>query len=553
MENADQNESFLPDPTAIVQHKGGFKATWFYRQLLNGPVPKKPRVNAPELWPGDPLRGHELLKGIFSFQSERYHLTSAANVPAQASANWLSWFHSLAWLSDLKALGGTDQGVEAPYFAREWALAWINAHTTWSYFAWDPTITAERVMHWILTWDFLTNNDASGLFSKSLRKVAGRDARHVLRSKPDSELGFQALRVLKGQIFAIHGILGGERRQQNIMVHLDQELGIQVLPDGGHIERNPEILALVLRDLLQLRSFCAVAMGQVPACLQNAIDRSAPMLRTLRHPDGALALFNGGQEGKAADLDLLLGQTDPTTSSPVSAPYAGFQRLNAGSTVILMDCGQPGGPGHNHHAGTLSFELSFGRKRLIVNCGARSGKNDPWRTALAATAAHSTLTVNDTSSAAFALDGTMRRGPVDVTCKRQDSEIGTLVETSHSGYVNTFGLTHHRALFMDATGEDIRGEDRLTGTGGEYASIRFHLHPDVQASLVGNNNGVLLRFDSKSKQVWRFKSSLGDVTLEESIYMGRVGEHRRCEQIVVSVPLSGNGALIQWSLQQSSV
>ncbi|MEJ1979167.1 MAG: heparinase II/III-family protein [Acetobacteraceae bacterium] len=69
----------------------------------------------------------------------------------------------------------------------------------------------------------------------------------------------------------------------------------------------------------------------------------------------------------------------------------GFQRLQAGRTVLLVDCGRPPPPGVDRlsHAGTLSMELSIGRERLIVNCGAAPASGAPWRDASRATAAHS--------------------------------------------------------------------------------------------------------------------------------------------------------------------
>lgn len=539
-----------PHPQPVAPVHGGFKASWLYRQLLKGPAPKGPRFAVQELWPGDPECGSELLDGNFLFQSELHFLSSADLLPKHASVQWLKWFHGLAWLSDLKALSGTEKGAEAAYFAREWLAAWMSANAKWSYPSWDPAVTAERLVNLISTWDFLIGGESAGAFEKVLRQTTGRDVRHLYKSTPHEDTGYKRLHAIKGQFFAAFTLLGGERCQQNILARLEHDINAQVLPDGGHIERNPECLSHVLKDLLELRLLSCVAIGQVPEFIQNAIDRSAPMLRALRHSDGGLALFNGGLEGNAHDLDRLLGLTDPTTTPPLSAPYAGFQKLSADSTSILMDCGKPGGPGNRHHAGTLSFEMCVGKNRLIVNCGARSSPTDPWRVALAATAAHSTLTVNDTSSAAFALDGTLRRGPQDVKCDRKDSEHGTLIETRHDGYVNTFGLTHHRSLFLSPTGGDVRGEDRLVGTGGEYATIRFHLHPNVHTSLLGENHGALLRLDTKNKETWRLRSSNGQVKLEESIYLGHSGEHRRAEQIVITIPLSGNGALIKWSLNR---
>ncbi len=69
--------------------------------------------------------------------------------------------------------------------------------------------------------------------------------------------------------------------------------------------------------------------------------------------------------------------------------------------------------------GALSFELSSGKHALIVNCGAPQGPSPEWRRVARATAANSTVTVNDTSSAKFLdsrfaeryLDGPPLSGP----------------------------------------------------------------------------------------------------------------------------------------------
>lgn len=534
---------------------GGFRATWLYRQLLRGPAPRGVTLDVPVLWPGAPEQGAALLDGRFTFKGESHHLNAANLPPLEASAEWLAWFHGLAWLSDLAALSGGGHGGEAPYFAREWISAWMDANTHYSPIAWAPEVTAERVINLIRSWTFLVRDDAAGAFEKMLRHTIGRDVRHISKSPPPPGSGYPRLHTFVGQAYAALALSGRERCIPKTLARLEQEIDAQVLPDGGHVERNPERLADVLRDLLELKALIAAATGQMSGCVQNAIDRAAPMLRQLRHPDGGLALFNGAQEGEAAAIDLLLAHTDPGATAPGRAPYMGFQRLNSANVAVIMDCGAPGGTGPSigsrHHAGTLSFEMSVGAKRVIVNCGARAGASDPWRGALAATAAHSTLTVNDTSSAAFTLDGALHRGPEHVTCTRTDASDtgeGALVEASHDGYLAAFGLIHHRALFVGPAGDDVRGEDRLTGTGGEYYTIRFHLHPDVKASLLGEGAGALLRFGARHKETWRLRASAGEVKLEDSVYLGRVGEHRRTEQIIITGPLTGNGALVKWAL-----
>src|SRR3546814_7420827 len=91
------------------------------------------------------------------------------------------------------------------------------------------------------------------------------------------------------------------------------------------------------------------------------------MLRLLQHGDGGLALFNGSNEGEDLQIGLVLQRAASGKGPLQSAPASGFQRLQAGRTLVLVDCGRPPPPGYDRlaHAGTLSFEMSVGRERLI--------------------------------------------------------------------------------------------------------------------------------------------------------------------------------------------
>ena len=85
--------------------------------------------------------------------------------------------------------------------------------------------------------------------------------------------------------------------------------------------------------------------------------------------------------------------------------------MEAGEAVVIADTGAPPPMllSHEAHAGTLSFEFSHGRNRIVVNCGMPFANRDAWRPAARATAAHSTVTVNETSSSRFLTGPTYNR------------------------------------------------------------------------------------------------------------------------------------------------
>ena len=294
-------------------------------------------------------------------------------------------------------------------------------------------------------------------------------------------------------------VLGGfEPRLARVLKSLERELSVQILPDGGHLSRSPSLQLQVLQDLIDTRAVLRSAQIEVPAALKDAIERMAPMLRFFRHGDRRLALFNDLLEEDGVLIDLVLTRSETKGRAPSHAPDTGFDRLQAFKSLVLIDTGKPPPRGFDDHAhaGPLSFELSHERERIIVNCGAYRGPKPNWWRVARASAAHSVMVVADTNSVEIRADGTLGRTPTSVARERAEHEGQQWVSATHDGYRERFGLIYARQLFLSADGEDLRGEDRLTGLPGAAFAVRFHLHPSVQAALVRDGSAALLRMPS---------------------------------------------------------
>jgi uncharacterized heparinase superfamily protein len=267
----------------------------------------------------------------------------------------------------------------------------------------------------------------------------------------------------------------------------------------------------------------------------------------MRHGDGGLALFNGSREETSTLVDLVLTQAGRGGRGPSALTEGGFHRMQAGRSVLIVDCGAPAPPGLDRlaHAGTLSMELSIGRDRLIVNCGAFLAGPPEWHDAARATAAHSTLVIGDLNSSELKPEGLGRR-PANVEVNRQEAAGAHWLDVSHDGWKRTFNAVHRRRLYMAESGEDIRGEDLIEAPEGQPFTLRFHLHPDVQASVQQDGAAVLLRL--KSGTFWRLRADGARLTLEETIYLGGP-EPRRGEQIVLTGFADGPQH-IKWALSK---
>jgi uncharacterized heparinase superfamily protein len=253
----------------------------------------------------------------------------------------------------------------------------------------------------------------------------------------------------------------------------------------------------------------------------------------------------------APDLNATVLAYDDARGMPVSnAPHSGYQRMELGETVVLIDTGKPPPMtlSQEAHAGTLSFELSWRSHRIVVNCGLPAVGRETWRQVARATAAHSTVTLNDTSSASFGdarlfknllFGAPIVSGPHMVHAKREDSDDGILLQSQHDGYVDTFGIVHARTLALSADGTMLAGEDHflppdgatLPGRKPDEFAIRFHLHPTVRANRLRDGRGVILVMPDR--EAWTFTVDDGDVEIEESVFLAGSDRPRRTVQVVV--------------------
>jgi uncharacterized heparinase superfamily protein len=510
-------------------------------------VPDAPARAFRDLWPGDAARGARLMRGELEVMGSARQLTGWG-VEAGPLA-WRQAAQGFAWLRDLRMLGTDPARVEARDITEDW-LANGAAEPLASL----PEVAAARISAWLGHWDFLAASADEG-FRRVLMQRLVQDGRLVAASVPDESAHRGALVVLKGAVAAAVA-LGEEAWMIRALKFLPAELERQFHPDGGHVERSPAIQLLAFQDLVELRNLLNGSGISAPPQLATVIDRAGQALRLFRHGDGTLALFNGTREEAAPTVDLALTQGQAKGRAPLLLQETGFHRLAASRTLVIADCGPPPpgrapdpatgaprGADRFAHAGTLSFEMSVGRDRLIVNCGASPAAEEMWCAALRSTAAHSTLVVAETNSAELRPEGLGRR-PERVEAERYENQGAQWLEASHDGYRRTHDVVHRRRLYLSENGDDLRGEDILESAAGVALPcvVRFHLHPAVTALLQEEEGGVLMRLPSG--QGWRLRARGAAIALEESIYMA--GEARRSNQIVLTSAGEADG--VQWAI-----
>ncbi len=488
-----------------------------------------------DLRTADPTTAGDIYAGYFAFAGRT--LRTHGDSPFEAEAPSEAWSEALYGFSWLRHMRAADTAI-----ARANARALVDEFMSkrrWRHeVARRPAVAARRLMSFLSHSPLLLEGADHLFYERFIRHVA-RLAEQVSLELAGSVDGFARLQCLAAATFAAICLDGQERRLRRHEGALSDELEHQILPDGGHVSRNPRLMIELLLDLLPLRETFTARGLEPPRSVIMAIERMMPHLRLFRHGDGALALFNG-MSTTPPDLMATLAAYDDARARPIEhAAYSGYDRLSAGRSIVVVDAGRPprGADSVEAHAGCLAFEFSSASQRIIVNCGASRFGPPELRLAMRTTAAHSTVTLADRSSAAFGLvfgEHRITSGPSDVRVARQETEGGVEWVASHDGY-RRLGAVHTRRLLLARDGASLDGEDviALTGTSASLPAVaRFHLHPSVKPSLVRDGEGALLALPSG--EVWAFEAGGLKIAIEESIFLAAAEGGRRTEQLAVS-------------------
>jgi uncharacterized heparinase superfamily protein len=490
-------------------------------------------------------RGRQLVAGNVMFAG---HLVEAPGVTLwdikAPEPGFAAEAQGFAWLDDLAAVGDTA----ARKLAQDWTWGWIVRFGTGAGPGWTPDLTGRRLIRWI-NHAILLLSGRSKAQSDAYFRALTRQAAYLSHRWTHAAPGLPRFEALSGMIYAGLALTGMERHVAPAMDALARDCATGIDAQGGIPSRNPEDLLEVFALLIWAAQALTEAGRTVPAAHQAAIDRIAPCLRSLRHVDGTLARFHGGGRGIDGRLDQALASAGVRAAAQ-SGFAMGFARLAGGRTSVIADVASP--PAATGHAATLGFELTSGRRAVIVNCGSGKPFGHDWHRAGRATTSHATLAIDGMSSSRFGTgamaDTLTQRARVIATHQVPgDHEHG--VYAAHDGWGETHGLIHSRTLSLTSDGRRLEGDDRLsastpamrarlesllasTGLQGVGFSLRFHLHPDAEPSL--DLGGTAVSVTLKSTETWVFRFQ-GDATLSlaPSVYLERGRLKPRATQAIV--------------------
>lgn len=413
------------------------------------------------------------------------------NQPGETAADWrapqqtLLWRYNLQYLDCLHALDQEHSAPEQAALIRDW---W-RVHAPVQRVAWDPYPASLRAVN-LCKWYWQHNPDFSLIAKDELGALL---ARHYVEIRRKLEFHLQANHLFANlkALWFLQAALPDYRTQDAawLQKQVAHELTIQFDADGGHFELSPMYHRIMLWDLLDM---LAVAHSNADfatdiAQLEKVVERALIWCQAMAHPDSEVAFFNDSTMGIAPKLEQLVGYATALGFEPLPAPnglYSGYWVHETADSKMICDLAAAGPgcqPGHAH-ADTLSFELSIGSQRVLVNSGISEYGTGPERIRQRSTAAHNTVVLDGKNSSdvwsGFRLGKAARVSGLSV----EQSDAGLKLGAAHDGYAPA--LHERQWLLAD---QRLIISDRLDAAGEKKSY--FYLHPDIEVTQ--RNAGLL--------------------------------------------------------------
>jgi uncharacterized heparinase superfamily protein len=465
------------------------------------------------LKPGDPTMAQDMARGKFSFAG-----ATVTGKPvdvfdaAPPSRQWATALHNLSWLQHFVTGGHELHRIVARSLVLKWGEQRSGFRTPMVCF--QALIALASAAHFLL-------GPAPCSFANQFYELVEKLIHRILAMRP-SALGENFWQAVALQ-YASLAFRGSETLRDQANTKLCTVMDQVILPDGGHVSRNPQALLEVLLAVIPIRNAMVAKREAIPQALSAAIERMFPMLRMLSHGDRGLSNFQGAGATEMTGIKMLV-EHDTIFGRPLlRAPHSGFCRLSHRAGLLIMDTGVPA-----ECNSPLAIEFSDGPHRIFNNCGMPDSATDDWRRAAADIAAHNTVEIASFES------GQKNNPAAEVITSPQ----GSLINSSNEISGRSGKVSHHRSIFLSQTGNDLRGEDRISSLGSQNSlpgqldfTIRFHLHPGVKATLTRKESRIVIMLPNKS--AWQFNARGGFMSLEDSVFLGDALGPRKTQQIVI--------------------
>ncbi len=491
-----------------------------------------PLIIFSDIWRGNPENG-ELITNA------KYPINEIQNID------------NFDFLRDLKSCGI----LKTRSIARKIVNHWIDNNNNYFSKSFKPNLIAERITIMCMTYSWYAKSGDIKFQKKNLESIYIQLELLEYLIKKNNDL--HNFKIIKGLIIG-NIFLFNDFNKINLYLNRLKNLSENfILRDGGHLSRCPVTQLDVLRDLLEIRSAIATNRKLNSPIIQTLAKVMGDYFKIFCVTKDTFCSFNSGSLIKKEKISETLKRLSGTKYNFSFARHSGYISISSNNLDMVLDAGNKdlffNNKILNNKASLSAFELFYIKTKIITNVGSfyfKSNNNNDLK-AISSTAAHSSLSIDDRNN----LDLTGRRKINHLDVKKNEDDNGYLVQVSHDGYKSIFGIGHKRRLFISKSSPDLIGEDEMfsisnDGINPKFATIRFHLHHEINPIKLQNQN--LLLQNSTKKIVGKFFSSSKNIEIEKTIIYQN-SKRYVSKQIVILVELKKirelNKLTTKWSLK----
>jgi len=459
--------------------------------------------------------------------------------------------NKFTWISKL------DIKNEKP-LAKKIIEEWLKKNKNYNSVAWDHKVTSTRIIFWICCSHFTIRNDDM-VFRTHVTNNIIKQALHLNKNLKFIHDEIDKIFTLAALILVSVTFEGSQKLFQTSVKNLSSELK-KITDRNGFVEtKNPEDQFWLLHHLILIREFLMFSQNTVPEFVDLNIDKVGTNYKSLLLSNNHLPLFNGAKERNCTEFNKFLKAKNLNFEKKHKAHNYLISKVK--KYEIALDANDPPSDlySQNYQAGCLSFEFFYNGIKIIGNSGSAKNFGDELSYLGQTTAAHSTLTINDTSSCLFQKNAMVRKyygnslvHKLKVYKKDLNTDKHTVsVIAGHNGYQKNYNALYERKILINDESSKVEGDELIIVAKKNMVflnfSLRFHVPPN--ARLVQTHGGDILI--SIENQGWHFKSQHQN-KIENSLNFASYDKIHESKCILVEGTLKDKVNNIHWSLEKSN-
>ncbi len=437
---------------------------------------------------------------------------------------------------------------------------WINNFSNYNEKYWTLDVVTMRLIYWISSYEIIFKNSDLIFRSKVINNIV-KQTKHLFKNISLVNSGVDKIKSLATLILVGNSFEQYEEYTQYGLKNLEDELGSFINKDGFVKSKNPEDLFWALYFLVLIKEWLTLSRKQTPAFINIYINSLGICFKFLRFSNGDLPLFNGANHINTEKFYEFL-ESRGYEFENMENIFCGYAKIKSKKIELFIDANNPSSILHsrNYQAGPLSFELASSGIKFICNSGSGKNLGEELSYLSSSTAAHSTVTINDTSSCIFQKNALIRKYFGNSLIEKHnifkqefknDKEF-IQCTIAHDGYEKRFKILHERQITLFKSKNHIEGIDNLKCKSLENKnltfSVRFHIHPDIRITKTMGNDILL---SSSEGEGWIFRSPQIPTKIEKNLYFGNPDNIKESSFILLEGNIENENTNIIWHLEKA--